>query len=104
MHFGQLVREGVAAGTSAARAQQAGEVAGCGVDSLAERSGPSLGAEVVGAAYTPVGDTCGNPDNPQANQTCYLVPNSGTTGFGTLQRINALNGPRVLQFAVKWSF
>ena len=54
--------------------------------------------------YTPFGDTCGNPDNPQVNQTCYLVPNNGTNGFGTLQRINALNGPRVLQFAVKWSF
>jgi hypothetical protein len=54
--------------------------------------------------YTPFGETCGNPDNPQTNQTCYLVPNSGSNGFGTLQRINALNGPRVLQFAVKWSF
>ena len=54
--------------------------------------------------YAPFGDTCGNPDNPQINQTCYLVPNNGTHGFGTLQRINALNGPRVLQFAVKWTF
>ena len=54
--------------------------------------------------YVPFGDTCGNPDNPQVNQTCYLVPNSGSGGFGSLQRINALNGPRVLQFAVKWSF
>lgn len=54
--------------------------------------------------YVPFGGTCGNPDNPQVNQTCYLVPNSGSGGFGSLQRINALNGPRVLQFAVKWSF
>jgi hypothetical protein len=54
--------------------------------------------------YSPFGETCGNPDNPQANQTCYLVPNNGASGFGTLQRINALNGPRVLQFAIKWSF
>jgi hypothetical protein len=54
--------------------------------------------------YTPFGESCGNPDNPQANQTCYLVPNGGPNGFGALQRINALNGPRVLQFAVKWSF
>ena len=54
--------------------------------------------------YLPFGDTCGNPDNPQANQTCYLVPNNGANGFGSLQRINALNGPRVLQFAVKYSF
>ncbi len=54
--------------------------------------------------YTPFGATCGNPDNPQANQTCYLVPNNGANGFGSLQRINALNGPRVLQFAIKYSF
>jgi hypothetical protein len=54
--------------------------------------------------YTPFGESCGNPDNPQANQACYLVPNGGPNGFGALQRINALNGPRVLQFAVKWSF
>ena len=54
--------------------------------------------------YLPFGDTCGNPDNPQANQTCYLVPNLGDRGFGARQRISALNGPRVLQFAVKWSF
>jgi hypothetical protein len=54
--------------------------------------------------YVPYGETCGNPDNPQVNQTCYLVPNNGTAGFGTLQRINALNGPRVLQFAIKYSF
>jgi hypothetical protein len=54
--------------------------------------------------YLPFGETCGNPDNPQINQTCYLVPNSGANGFGTLQRINALNGPRVLQFAFKYAF
>lgn len=54
--------------------------------------------------YLPFGDTCGNSDNPQVNQTCYLVPNAGAKGFGSLQRINALNGARVLQIAVKWSF
>jgi len=54
--------------------------------------------------YTPFGQSCGNPDNPQTTQTCYLVPNNGPNGFGALQRINALNGPRVLQFAVKYSF
>jgi hypothetical protein len=54
--------------------------------------------------YLPFGESCGNPNNPQTNQTCYLVPNSGANGFGTLQRINALNGPRVLQFAVKYTF
>ncbi|HMK28838.1 MAG TPA: hypothetical protein VK473_04070, partial [Terriglobales bacterium] len=62
------------------------------------------GNGVNAVQYLPFGDTCGNPDNPQTNQTCYLVPNSGPNGFGTLQRINSLNGPRVLQFAVKWSF
>jgi hypothetical protein len=62
------------------------------------------GNGVNATQYTPFGDTCGNPDNPQINQRCYLVPNNGVNGFGTLQRINALNGPRVLQFAVKWSF
>lgn len=54
--------------------------------------------------YKPFGSSCGNPDNPQPNQTCYLVPNSGAAGFGSLNQINALNGPRVLQFAVKYSF
>lgn len=54
--------------------------------------------------YTPFGETCGNPDNPQVNQTCYLVPNNGPNGFGSLQRIDALNGPRVLQFSIKYSF
>jgi hypothetical protein len=54
--------------------------------------------------YRPFGESCGNPDNPQADQTCYLIPNGGANGFGTLQRINSLNGARVLQFAVKWSF
>jgi hypothetical protein len=62
------------------------------------------GNGVNAVQYLPFGDTCGNPDNPQSNQTCYLVPNAGTNGFGTLQRINSLNGPRVLQFSVKWSF
>ena len=62
------------------------------------------GNGVNAVQYLPFGDTCGNPDNPQANQTCYLLPNSGPTGFGTLQRINSLNGPRVLQFSLKWSF
>ena len=62
------------------------------------------GNGVNAVQYSPFGSTCGNPDNPQANQTCYLVPNSGPGGFGTLHEINSLNGPRVLQFAVKWNF
>jgi hypothetical protein len=52
--------------------------------------------------YTPVGQTCG--DGASNNQTCYLVPNAGPGGFKTLQIINALNGPRVLQFSFKWYF
>lgn len=49
--------------------------------------------------YQPVGGTCG--DGQTRNQVCYLVPE---TGFGQLQIINALAGPRVFQFALKWSF
>lgn len=49
--------------------------------------------------YQPVGSTCG--DGTTLNQTCYLLPNPG---FGTLQTINALNGARVFQFALKYSF
>jgi hypothetical protein len=52
--------------------------------------------------YRPFGPTCG--DGQTLNQTCYLVPNTGPGGFGTLQVINALNGPRVFQFALKWTF
>jgi len=46
--------------------------------------------------YSPIGEECG-----QEGGLCGLVPNSD---FGGLQRINALNGPRVLQFALKYSF
>jgi Carboxypeptidase regulatory-like domain/TonB dependent receptor len=49
--------------------------------------------------YSPFGSTCG--DGSSSNQTCYLVPSAG---FGKLQVINALNGPRVMQFALKWTF
>ncbi len=52
--------------------------------------------------YSPFGSTCGDGATP--NQQCYLIPNSGPGGFGTLQAINALNGPRVMQFAFKWTF
>ena len=62
------------------------------------------GNGVNAVQYLPFGDTCGNPDNPQSNETCYLLPNSSQNGFGTLQRINSLNGPRVFQFSLKWSF
>jgi hypothetical protein len=43
--------------------------------------------------------TCGDGATP--HQTCYLFPNAS---FGKLQVINALNGPRVMQFALKWTF
>ena len=59
------------------------------------------GNGVSAIQYAPIGDTCGNPDNPQANQLCGLV---AATDFGSLQRVNALNPPRVLQFVVKYSF
>ncbi len=49
--------------------------------------------------YLPTGSTCG--DGISQTQTCYLIPEAG---FRTLQTINALNGPRVLQFAFKYSF
>ena len=50
--------------------------------------------------YEPSGTNCG--DGQTVNQTCYLTPNTGQ--FGTLNIINSLNGPRVLQFALKYSF
>jgi hypothetical protein len=48
---------------------------------------------------SPTLTTCG--DGVTVKQTCYLVPNQS---FGKLQVINALNGPRVMQFALKWTF
>jgi len=61
------------------------------------------GNGVNAVQYLPFGENCGNPENPQTNQTCYLVPNTGTNGFGSLQRINSLNAPRVLQLALRWN-
>lgn len=49
--------------------------------------------------YLPAGSNCG--DGISQTQTCYLIPESG---FKKLQIINALNGPRVLQFALKYRF
>jgi hypothetical protein len=54
------------------------------------------GNGVSAVQFTPIGDNCGT-----AGGICGLVPASG---FGSLQRINALNGPRVLQLALKYSF
>jgi hypothetical protein len=60
------------------------------------------GTGVNAVQYSAFGSNCG--DGQTLNQTCYLTPNTGSGGFGTLNVINALNGPRVMQFAVKYSF
>ena len=57
------------------------------------------GNGVDAVQFTPTGTTCG--DGVTLIQTCYLVPHPG---FGKLQVVNALNGPRVLQFAFKYVF
>jgi Carboxypeptidase regulatory-like domain len=57
------------------------------------------GTGVNAIQYSPFGSTCG--DGASANQTCYLIPSSG---FGQLQVINYLNGPRIVQFALKFTF
>lgn len=52
--------------------------------------------------YNPIGSNCGG--GATLNQTCYLMPNSGSGNFGSLQEIS-LNGlPRVLQFSARFSF
>lgn len=38
------------------------------------------------------------------NQTCYLVPNTGSGNFGTLREISPNGLPRVLQFSVRLTF
>jgi hypothetical protein len=52
--------------------------------------------------YNPVGTTCG--DGMTANQTCYLVPNSGPGNFGTFQEVSPNGLPRVLQFSARFTF
>jgi hypothetical protein len=52
--------------------------------------------------YNPYGGSCG--DGMSANQTCYLVPNSGPGNFGALQEISPNGLPRVLQFSVRFTF
>jgi hypothetical protein len=65
---------------------------GTGVNSV-QYTAASFGNQQDGST------TCG--DGVTLNQTCYLVPNPS---FGKLQVTNALNGPRVMQFALKWTF
>jgi outer membrane receptor protein involved in Fe transport len=60
------------------------------------------GAGVNQFQYSPNGPNCG--DGQTVNQTCYLIPETGPGGFGTLQSINALNPPRVLQVAFAYRF
>jgi hypothetical protein len=57
------------------------------------------GTGVSATQYNPFGESCG--DGATLNQQCYLVP---TPGFGKLQVINYLNGPRIMQFSLKWTF
>jgi hypothetical protein len=52
--------------------------------------------------YNPIGTTCG--DGATLNQTCYLVPNSGSGNFGTLQEISPNGLPRVFQFSGRFTF
>jgi hypothetical protein len=60
------------------------------------------GGGVNQTQYSPNGPNCG--DGQSQDQTCYLIPETGPGGFGTLQASNALNGPKVLQFAFRYSF
>jgi hypothetical protein len=60
------------------------------------------GGGVNQVQYAPSGASCG--DGQTLNQTCYLIPENGPGGFGTLQSINPLHGPRVLQFAFQYRF
>jgi len=52
--------------------------------------------------YNPIGTNCG--DGMTLNQTCYLVPNSGTGDFGALQEISPNGLPRVFQFSARFTF
>ena len=49
--------------------------------------------------FNPTGATCG--DGKSVNQTCYLVP---AAGFKTFESISQPNGPRIMQFALTYSF
>ena len=49
--------------------------------------------------FNPTGATCG--DGKTINQTCYLVR---AAGFKTFESISQPNGPRIIQFALTYSF
>lgn len=57
------------------------------------------GSGVNPTQYDPIGSTCG--DSHSTTQQCFLTPDPG---FGTLTSIGQLNGPRVFQFSLTWSF
>ena len=57
------------------------------------------GSGIFQTQYDPIGNTCG--DAASANQTCFLVPDSG---FKKLESIGQLNGPRTFQFAFRYRF
>jgi len=52
--------------------------------------------------YNPIGSNCG--DGQSLNQTCYLVPNSGSGNFGTYQEISPYGLPRAFQFSLRFAF
>jgi hypothetical protein len=52
--------------------------------------------------YNPYGSQCGDGMTP--SQTCYLVPNSGSGNFGSLQEISPNGLPRALQFSARFTF
>jgi len=51
--------------------------------------------------YKPVGPACGNK---ALSQTCYLIPNNGSGGFGTYSIVQQNTGPRIFQFALIYRF
>jgi hypothetical protein len=56
-----------------------------------------IGTQGLGSAYP-----CG--DGVSANQTCFLVPNSGPGNFGTFGEVSPNGLPRVLQFSARFTF
>ena len=59
------------------------------------------GSGINQSEYRPLGPNCGNK---AASETCYLIPNNGVGGFGTLSVVQQNTGPRIFQFAVIYRF